>query len=78
VSAPTTTRPAATTGRGGVRRWHLVAAGLVLAVGAYLSLAVGASEFGLAELLSPSEDQLRILTISWRSCSPGPRCPSPA
>lgn len=64
MSAPTTTRPAATAGRGGVRRWHLVAAGLVLAVGAYLSLAVGASEFGLAELLSPSEDQLRILTIS--------------
>jgi iron complex transport system permease protein len=49
---------------GGVRRWHLVTAALVVAVGAYLSLGVAVVSIPLGDMLSPTPEQWQIIRIS--------------
>lgn len=66
---PTTTSnppPAVTTTAGGATRWRLVYALAVLGVlvGAYLSLGIGAVPIPLGDLLSPTEDQWRIISVA--------------
>ena len=64
MTAPTTIHPARTTRPGGVRPVHLWLGVGALAVGSYLSLGVGASSVGVADLLNPSPEAWHILTTS--------------
>lgn len=67
MTAPPATRPhvrTAVPGGAGVRRWHLWAALLSLAVASYLSLAVGVADVGVGDLLSPTAEQWHVLTVS--------------
>lgn len=49
---------------GGVRRWHLVLAGLVLVLAGAASLFVGVSELSPLDLLTADEHQIRIFLVS--------------
>ncbi len=64
MSTTTVAAPARVIARSGLRRWHLVLLLTTLLVGSWLSLGVGVSDLRPADLLSPSAEQWRLLTVS--------------